>query len=211
MPAAARSPLTVSDRTVVFDYGQVISKDPSEADRAALAALAGVAEPVFWPAYERHRDELDRGGLDVAEYWRRVAADCGTAWDDVTVRLLWVADFRSWLSIDPDVAAVLGDLVAGGTRLALLSNAGADFGSYLRHGGLADLFEVVVVSGELGVIKPDAEIFRHTARELGVPLEALVFVDNKQANVDGAAAVGITAHLFTGADALRGFLVSLAR
>jgi hypothetical protein len=37
-----------------------------------------------------------------------------------------------------------------------------------------------------------------------------VFVDNKRANVEGAAALGITAHHFTGVDRLRTFLESLA-
>ncbi len=47
---------------------------------------------------------------------------------------LWAADFRSWLSINPAIVRVLAELRAGGTPLALLSNAGPDYGSYFRHG-----------------------------------------------------------------------------
>ena len=210
MTETARSPITIHDRTVVFDYGEVISVTPSDDDRRRILDIAQVDADAFWPPYQAHRDRLDEGTISVAEYWALVAADCGADWDDVTVRLLWVADFRSWLSVDAGTAAVLGDLVAGGTRLALLSNAGEDFGSYLRHGGIGDLFERVFVSGELKVVKPEAAIYRHVADELGITPAEMVFIDNKEVNVRGAEALGVTGHVFTGADGLRAFLVDLA-
>ncbi len=94
--------------------------------------------------------------------------------------------------------------------MALLSNAGRDFGSYFRHGTLGDLFEQVFVSGELGTIKPSAEIFEHVMRELGVTPAEMVFVDNKEVNVRGAEALGIAGHVFTTASDLRAYLEGLA-
>ncbi len=123
---------------------------------------------------------------------------------------LWAADFRSWLSINPAVIEVLSDLRAGGTRLALLSNAGPDYGSYFRHGPLGDFFEACYVSGELGLIKPDPEIFLHVLADLSITPAEAVFIDNRDSNVAGAEALGITGHVFTTADALRSFLTSTA-
>ena len=105
---------------------------------------------------------------------------------------------------------VLLDLKAGGTRLALLSNAGRDFGSYFRHGTLGDLFEQVFVSGELGTVKPSAEIFEHVMAELGVTPEQTVFIDNKAENVEGAQSLGIAGHVYTSAADLRAYLQGLA-
>jgi putative hydrolase of the HAD superfamily len=59
-------------------------------------------------------------------------------------------------------------------------------------------------------VKPDAAIFRHTLDELGVDAAHAVFIDNKAENVEGARALGITGHVFTGAAGLRQFLESLA-
>ncbi|WP_295125511.1 HAD-IA family hydrolase [uncultured Leifsonia sp.] len=114
------------------------------------------------------------------------------------------------MTIDHDTLQVLLDLKAGGTRLALLSNAGRDFGSYFRHGTLGDLFEQVFVSGELGTVKPGAEIFEHVMAELGVTAEQTVFIDNKAENVEGARALGIAGHVYTSAADLRAYLESLA-
>ena len=60
---------------------------------------------------------------------------------------LRAADFRSWLSINPATTEVLADLKAGDARLALLSNAGPDFGSYFRHGPLGDFFTACGLGG----------------------------------------------------------------
>jgi putative hydrolase of the HAD superfamily len=210
-----RTPLSLPGRTVIFDYGEVISLAPSRADRAVIEALAGIAPgdgaagQRFWAAYDAHRDALDRGSGGAA-YWRAIADDTGARWDRARVHELWTADFRSWLSVNPATVDVLADLQAGGTRLALLSNAGPDYGSYFRHGPLGDLFTACYVSGELGLLKPDPEIYRHILADLGIKPADAVFVDNRAANVAGAESLGITGHVFTEADGLRKFLATLS-
>jgi putative hydrolase of the HAD superfamily len=210
-----RAPVSLPGRTVIFDYGEVISLSQSPADRAVIAGLAGVtgdeaAARRFWAAYGTHRDGLDQGRGGVAAYWRAIAEETGAHWDEARVHQLWAADFRSWLSVNPGTVEVLSDLRAGGTRLALLSNAGPDYGSYFPRGPLGDYFAGCYVSGELGLLKPEPEIFRHVLGDLGISPAEAVFTDNRADNVAGAEAVGITGHVFTGPDELRAFLTSLA-
>jgi putative hydrolase of the HAD superfamily len=207
-----RAPISLPGRTVIFDYGEVISRAPSAADRDVITRLAGVAadsEP-FWRSYSAHRDGLDQGSADAEAYWQAIAADIGASWDAARVHELWVADFRGWLSINPGIIEVLADLKAGGTRLALLSNAGPDYGSYFRAGPLGDFFAACYVSGELGLLKPQPEIYRHALDDLGISAAEAVFIDNREANVRGAEALGITGHLFTDVTGLRAFLTSLS-
>lgn len=205
------TPITIQGRVVVFDYGEVISQPPLPHEQDNLLRLTGTDPEEFFAAYHRHRDGLDRGTTSIRDYWRQVAADLGTEFGDGLIDRLWVADVRSWLSIDEEVLGVLLDLSAGGTRLALLSNAGADFGGFFRNGSIARLFEAVFVSGELGMIKPQPEIFRHATQQLGISPAQMVFIDNKDVNVRGAETLGITGHVFTDAPALRTFLVDLTR
>jgi putative hydrolase of the HAD superfamily len=204
--------LSLPGRTVIFDYGEVISLAQSQADRTLIATLAGAGDAAaaerFWAAYSAHRDELDQGTAGVAAYWHAIARDTGARWDEARVNELWTADFRSWLSVNPATLQLLADLRAGGTTLALLSNAGPDYGSYFRHGPLGDLFAACYVSGELGLLKPHPEIYRHVLDDLGITPAEAVFIDNRASNVAGAQALGITGHVFTGAAALRTFLAS---
>lgn len=205
-------PISLPGRTVIFDYGEVISLSPSAADREVITSLAGVSpgsEP-FWRSYAAHRDGLDQGRAGVAAYWRAIADDLGVSWDEARVHELWAADLRSWLSINPGTIEVLADLKAGGTRLALLSNAGPDFGSYFRGGPLSDFFGACYVSGELNLLKPHPEIYRHALNDLGISSAEAVFIDNRAENVHGAELLGITGHVFTAVPALRTFLASLS-
>ena len=201
--------LSLPGRAVVFDYGEV-SLPPSAADRDRMVAMAGVPAERFWVAYQHDRDRLDAGTLSTAEYWSGIGRACGVVWDLPRLQQLWALDFRSWTTADPEVVQVLVDLAAGGTRLALLSNAAPDYGGAFRFSPMGGLFERVFVSGELRSAKPDPAIYRHVATELGLQPDRLVFVDNRADNVRGAASVGIVGHVYTGPAALRAFLATLA-
>jgi putative hydrolase of the HAD superfamily len=202
--------LSIPGRTVVFDYGEVISRSPSAEDRAALLAVSGCESQPFWDSYWRHRDGLDQGTTSVVEYWSYVAGDVGATWSASKVHELWVADFRSWWSLEPGTLDLIERLHDGGTRLAILSNAGFDFASGFRFSPLGQFFERVFVSAEMDAIKPDPAIYREVAHELGIELTEMVFIDNKSINTDAAAALGVTVHHFTGVDGLAAFLQELA-
>jgi putative hydrolase of the HAD superfamily len=202
--------LRILDRVVVFDYGEVISRVQSERDRADILAAAGVAAEPFWPSYWAHRDALDRGDLSTTDYWRQIAVDVGAQWSASDIQVLWAADFRSWISVEPGTVELLADLHASGTRLALLSNAGFDFSDPFRFSPMGQYFERIFVSAEMNALKPEPAIYLEVASELGITPEQMVFIDNKSVNTDAAAALGITVHHFTGVDGLAAFLESLS-
>jgi putative hydrolase of the HAD superfamily len=202
--------IRIPDRVVVFDYGEVISVSQSEADRAALVAISGLGVDQFWELYDRYREDLDQGVILPREYWSLIARDAEVVWSPAQLQQLWAADIRSWISVEPGTVELLAALHAGGTRVALLSNAGFDFSDPFRHSPMAEFFEAMFVSAELGLIKPDPEIYRVTAHELGITLDRMVFIDNKKINVDAAVALGVAGHVFTTVAELRTFLESLS-
>jgi putative hydrolase of the HAD superfamily len=75
-----------------------------------------------------------------------------------------------------------------GLKTALLSNSWSN--EYDRS-TWPELFDVTVVSGEVGLRKPDPAIFALTAERLGLPVTACVFVDDLRANVQVAAQLGM--------------------
>ena len=85
-----------------------------------------------------------------------------------------------------------------GVRTGLISNSwGA--GRYDRSSFEA-LFDGVVISGEVGLNKPDAAIYELGAERIGLPPAECVFVDDLRENCEGAEAVGMTAVLHRGAE-----------
>jgi putative hydrolase of the HAD superfamily len=202
--------ISIPNRVVVFDYGEVISRSPSDADRSTLLAISGCDDEPFWRSYWAHRDGLDQGTITIPEYWALVAADLGVSWRASRVHELWVADFRSWWSIEPGTVDLIEQLHEGGTRLAILSNAGFDFASGFRRSPMGSFFEHVFVSAEMDAIKPDPAIYVEVADGLGIDLTQMVFVDNKSINTDAALRLGVTVHHFTGVEGLGAFLRSLS-
>jgi putative hydrolase of the HAD superfamily len=86
---------------------------------------------------------------------------------------------------------------AGGVRTGLVSNSiGGD--RYDRD-SFPELFDGVVISSDVGLHKPQPEIFRLAAERVGVPPEQCVLVDDLRENCAGAEAVGMTAILHRGA------------
>jgi len=199
-------PISIPGKVVVFDYGEVISFSPSDSDRQALLSIARVPEESFWPPYWQNRDALDAGTMSIRQYWLEIARHAGVDFSESRIQQLWIADYRSWLSVNPDTYDVLLALREGGTRMALLSNAGFDFGGYFRHGPMGSLFERVFVSAEMGRLKPEQAIYQDVLDELGIEAGDMIFIDNKAVNIDGAAALGIDGHVFTTAELLRSYL-----
>jgi putative hydrolase of the HAD superfamily len=59
------------------------------------------------------------------------------------------------------------------------------------------------------MLKPHPEVYQHVLDDLGISAAEALFIDNREPNVRGAEALGITGHLFTDVTALRAFLTSL--
>ncbi len=90
----------------------------------------------------------------------------------------------------PDMAALVRRAREAGIRTALLSNSWGDF--YPMH--LFDgMFDELVISGEVGMRKPDPQIFMYTATLVRTPPRRCVFVDDLAHNVRAAARLGFLA------------------
>jgi epoxide hydrolase-like predicted phosphatase len=107
---------------------------------------------------------------------------------------------RMFGHIRPDEAMVeaVKRARAAGVRTGLLSNSmGA--GRYDRS-TFPELFDGVVISGEVGMHKPQPEIFELACERVGLAPADCVFVDDLRENCEGAEAIGMTALLHRGAD-----------
>jgi FMN phosphatase YigB (HAD superfamily) len=99
--------------------------------------------------------------------------------------------------LDEAMLGLFRRLHADGVPTGLLSNSWGG-GDYPRE-MFPDLFDAVVISGEVGMRKPEPRVFRHAASLLGLDPQECVFIDDIQANVAAAEGVGFTGILHTGA------------
>lgn len=125
-----------------------------------------------------------------------------------------IAEIRSTYYGHPDLDQEVVRLVESSKathKTALLSNAsGTSLDPYLSPQQMARLFDVVVVSAEVGMIKPDPRIFQLTADRLGMLPGECFFIDDIERNAVAALEVGMQAVVFTGASDLERALAELA-
>lgn len=105
-------------------------------------------------------------------------------------------------------ASVLGllDACRPGLRRVLVSNATSRLPRDLLALGLADRFDAVVNSSEVGAAKPSAELFRVAFERAGAAPQRLLFVDDDARNVAAAAGFGVNAHHYRDLEKMRRWL-----
>jgi putative hydrolase of the HAD superfamily len=192
-------------RGVILDWGGVMTNpirdmvavwlDDEDVDHEHYAE---VMRPWVVGAYDPNAETnpihaLERGEVTVEEFERllasRIARRDGV---QVVAEGLLTRMFAGSTLAGPMQEAVRA-IRAAGLRTALLSNSWgmADYPRHLFPG----MFDVVVISGEVGMRKPEERIFRHAAGLLGLEPAECLFIDDIEANVAAAEAIGMTAIL----------------
>ena len=167
--------------------------------------------------------EADRffAGFDFAA-WNQ-ACDAGRPWSEALGQLEqdhpeWLAHGRAYhehfaaslVAELPATVAIVQTLHRAGVPQVGLTNWSAELWHHApARFGFLELLADVVVSGEVGIAKPDPAIYRLAAERCGLPPHALVFVDDKPANAAAATAVGMRGLVFTDPAVLRTDLLAL--
>ncbi|MFJ4918751.1 HAD-IA family hydrolase [Streptomyces sp. NPDC088725] len=189
---------------VVFDYGEVLSLQTDV--RPAMAELLHVPVPDFCDAWASERYAYDRGASDT-EYWWAVGARLGVPVDEELAARLTAIDISGWIETRPEALALLAELAEARIPLALLSNAPYSHARVFRRQPWAASFRHLLFSGELGMAKPQPEVWDCLTEQLGARASDLLFLDDRQENVDSARAAGLRAEHWTTTDRARDRLV----
>lgn len=188
---------------VVLDYGEVLCQAADPEAMARMAIAAGSSAASFFDVYWRFREDYDRGVFDGPGYWRKVSEAAGRSWTPAQVTALIEQDIALWTRFDARMVAWVEALIARGVKVGLLSNMVAEIGRHLKaHLEILARFSHVTYSCEIGSIKPEPRIYQHVLDGLGVPASDALLIDDRQVNIDGAAAIGMHGIRFQGYDEL---------
>ena len=173
-------------KAVIFDFFGVIRGEPYE---AWLDAHGLKREGVFLDIVRA----MDRGMVSTEEFLQTLSNEVNEPSNVI------MKDLNRGAVINDDVVALIQNL-RGSYTTGLLSNASMSIITpLLADHNLTDLFDEIVVSSDVGHIKPNPEIFEIMLERLGIAADEAIFIDDNQSNVDGAEAVGIRGVVFTGA------------
>jgi FMN phosphatase YigB (HAD superfamily) len=132
-----------------------------------------------------------------------VAVELGAAEPGPAIVELDRVDLESWFNMRDRMLRYLGEAKGSVRSLTLLSNIHEGGARYIRSGPgrvWASLFDELVLSCEHRLVKPEAGIYEIAARSAGVPADECLFVDDSQANVEGARRAGLESFRFLDED-----------
>ena len=161
-----------------------------------LAAFAGVGADDWLAEWLKTRTERDRGKLSVASSFARTLQALGIEPKPELVDDMARKDaelMRQYCRLYDDSVPFLSGLRAQGILVALVSNCADTTRSLLEDLGVLPLADAVILSCEIGSVKPSPEIYQCALEELGVAAADAAFVDDQPGFCVGAEAVGVRA------------------
>ena len=200
---------------------------PRDAPTSVIFDLGGVL--VDWdPRYLYRKlfddpDEMESFLAEVTTAEWNAQQDAGRPWAEAVdllvaehpeQRELIEAFHRRWPEMlageIPETVDVVAELRSTDVRLLALSNWSAEMFPIARERfDFLAWFEGIVLSGEVGVNKPDRQIFDHLLEQFDIEPERTLFIDDSAVNIDAARDLGLRVIQFTNAASLRLELVAL--
>ena len=186
-------------RGLLVDFGGVLTTNVFQSFKQ-FAEAEGLPPDTIKRAFKEDREalallrRLEKGELTHEEFEPPFAERLGISNSEGLVG-------RLFGGVGPEEAML--DAVrrarSNGVKTGLISNSWGEGLAY-DQSTLEELFDAIVISGDVGMHKPEPEIFELGAEKIGVPPSECVFVDDLRENCAGAEAVGMTAILHRGPD-----------
>jgi len=142
--------------------------------------------------FQELSNQLDLGKVTREEFARTLSDKTGVAEENILEQM------NQGILIDPELVELIRELKKS-YKLGLLSNSNANWlREILKNYKLDQLFDSVVISQDVGFIKPQREIFEITLKDLEVPAEESVFVDDRESNTSAAEKIGFKTIVYNG-------------
>ncbi len=188
----------MSIRAVLFDLGGVLLRTEFDAPRQYLAERLSLEyEELLHQVFESpSARRASLGEITAEEHW----AELARRWHRPPEEIPFLsAQFFAGDVLDRELIAFIRSLRPQ-FKTGLISNAWSDLRAFIRKMRFEDAFDTIVISAEVGLVKPDARIYYLALEQLQVQPYEAIFIDDWEPNVAAAKEIGMWALQFTDRD-----------
>lgn len=178
---------------VVFDWGGVIIDEPSSDLQNYCSTKLGIDPEKGGAAIWQFLHLYQEKKLSERQMWEKVCDACGKSRDGIPVSSLWSEALRAVFTFRDEVVNAIFALRQSGYKTGFLSNTEPEAAAFFHERKMGDWFDGAVLSCEVGISKPHMKIYHLMGESMQLPLERLLFIDDRQENIDGARAAGMHA------------------
>ncbi len=184
-------------RAIILDYGGVISQPQNSQIINDILRSLGQEYDGFKEVYRSQRGRYDSGQISGEEYWINILRHYGLEPSGFEIAHLIREDVRSWMQINEAMIQFITECRGKMHRLAMISNMTTDSLAFIKeHFQWLELFDELILSCEIGINKPDRQIYEACLRRLNMCPNECLFVDDSIENVKGAMELGMHAIQF---------------
>lgn len=193
--------------TVFFDIGGVVVDAPMERYRTLGAEVFGCREDHLVTCSAEYLPRLEMGQMTSTEFWEKVGerlASMGMGREVPGWRFkgLWEGILLDSLVVDRELLEVVSKL-RGKVRVGALSNTIQEHALVLQRQGVYQNFQPVVLSCQVGMRKPNLDIYQRAAELAKTKASRCLLIDDLPLNIEGAIKAGYQALLYRDLPALR--------
>jgi epoxide hydrolase-like predicted phosphatase len=182
-------------RAIFIDFGGVIMRTEDKGPRARQAERLGMTsrdlEKIVFESESSQRASI--GEIPEEAHWQAVAGALGVSRPEADKI---IDEFFSGDRADNALLSFLRSLRPE-RKVGLISNAWSGLRAFITRRKFEDVFDEMIISAEVGVMKPDLKIYRLALEKLDAKPEESVFLDDVLVNVEAARSIGMSAIQFT--------------
>lgn len=183
-------------KNIVFDLaGVVVARNEQRCPQYIMDYFyfinSGEQLPGFWNDYDRGTREID----SVAEHLARFR---NSSFETAKSMMLQAVTYQEQVA---PTARLIEQLKAAGFKLYVLSNMSKEYIAYLRKMPVYSHFDGEIISCEVGLTKPEKEIYTLLLERFNLDASQTMFIDDRLENVVAAESVGISGFHFNRNDA----------
>ena len=187
-------------QAVVFDWGGVLIENPAPMLFEYCAKALGVGQEQYRVAFDICMNDFQTGAVTEQQFWINMTRRLNVP--KPKANSLWSDAFAAAYIPRQEMFSLASRLRKTGCKTAILSNTEKPVVE-LIHKKKYDVFDVTVFSCLEGTVKPERKIYDITLARLETSGGQTLFIDDKQANIDGAKKAGLETILFKGVNQLK--------
>lgn len=168
-------------KAIIFDVGGVLKITDIKATKENIVTQFGISPKLVDKGYKKYLQIWKNGQIVESELWQKIINDYVTDHQN----------FQRIFELNQPVYKIANHLKKLGYQTAIMSNVTFEDKSFNEKVGLYKPFETVVLSIDVGIKKPNPEIYLLTLKKLNIKPEESIFIDDREQFVDIAKSLGI--------------------
>ena len=194
-------------KAIGFDYGGVIVGEPISGFYSVLSSILDIDIATIKKIYFENNYLMNIGGESYVDMWKKILVILKKTEKENDVLELIEKGYNN--KVNNEVIGIIKILREKGYMTGIISNNASRINKEITDLGLIAFFDNILISEDLGYMKPDKRIFEIFCEKLNIKKSELIFIDDSENSLKYSKEIGYTPILFKNVESLKNDLTEL--